>query len=355
VFDRVVGAGAEILQPAALKDLGERAREALDGAQRIRTISRAIGTFSRVESNERFRVDLNYAIECATTMAMTEIKFRAKLALDFAQLPRIWASEGKLSQVFLNLLINAAHAIDEGDVPHNRIQVRTWAQGEDVFAEVTDTGKGISEENLARIFEPFFTTKPVGVGSGLGLPICRNIIGDFGGDIRVESDLGHGTRFTVRLPIARGASQSPPAPPAIVVKEVSIVRGRILVVDDEPAILSMLAKLLGVEHELVSANSGQAARAILERDQAFDVILCDLMMAGMTGMDLHGWLATEHASLAARVVFLTGGAFTRQASDYLARVDNLRVEKPYERTKLRRLIRELVAAARNTSGGSLHN
>jgi two-component system, cell cycle sensor histidine kinase and response regulator CckA len=350
-----VCAGFELLQPAALLDLGERAREALDGAQRIKVISRAIGTFSRVESSDRFRIDLNYAIECASTMAMTAIKFRAQLALNFAPLPRIWASEGKLSQVFLNLLINAAHAIDEGDVQHNRISIRTWARGDDVFAEVSDTGKGISEEHLARIFEPFFTTKAVGVGSGLGLSICRNIIGDFGGDIQVESELGKGTCFTVRLPVQRGASQAPAAAPAAVAKEVARARGRILIVDDEPAILSMLVKLLGAEHDLVSAHSGEGARGILERDQAFDVILCDLMMAGMTGMDLHRWLATQHQTLAARVVFLTGGAFTREASDYLTRVDNLRVEKPYERLQLGRLVRELVAAARNSSGRTAPN
>jgi PAS domain S-box-containing protein len=353
LFGRVAGSGAELLRPAAMEDLSQRAREALDGAQRIRTISRAIGTFSRVESNERFRVDLNYAIECAGTMAMTAIKFRAQLALDFAQLPRIWASEGKLSQVFLNLLINAAHAIDEGDVPNNRIQVRTWSHGDDVFAEVSDTGKGISEENLARIFEPFFTTKSAEEGSGLGLPICRNIISDFGGDIRVESELGTGTRFTVRLPVARGASQLPPVLPAIAVKELSLVRGRILIVDDEPPILSMLGKLLGPEHEIVSAHSGEAARDILQRDQSFDVILCDLMMAGMTGMELHGWLATHHATLAAHVVFLTGGACTRQATEYLAKVDNVRVDKPYERVKLRRLMRERVAAVRSKSERTL--
>ena len=269
------------------------------------------------------------------------------------RLPRIWASEGKLSQVFLNLLINAAHAIDEGDVPNNRIQVRTWSHGDDVFAEVSDTGKGISEENLARIFEPFFTTKSAEEGSGLGLPICRNIIGDFGGDIRVESELGRGTRFTVRLPVARGASQLPPVLPAIAVKELSLVRGRILIVDDEPPILSMLGKLLGPEHEIVCAHSGEAARDILERDQSFDVILCDLMMAGMTGMDLHGWLATHHATLAAHVVFLTGGACTRQATEYLAKVDNVRVDKPYERVKLRRLMRDRVAAVRSKSERTL--
>jgi signal transduction histidine kinase len=171
-----------------------------------------------VESTERFRVDLNYAIECATRMALTVIKFRAKLVVDDATLPPIWASEGKLSQVFLNLLINAAHAIDEGNVQGNRIEVSTWARGDEVFAEVKDTGRGISAENLPRIFEPFFTTKSAGVGSGLGLPICRNIINEFGGEITVDSDLGKGTRFTVRLPVRAAPAQAPA--PAVVASDV---------------------------------------------------------------------------------------------------------------------------------------
>jgi two-component system, cell cycle sensor histidine kinase and response regulator CckA len=348
-FARVMGAHAEMLQPSMLNELAERARDALDGTERIKSISRAIGTFSRVESNERFRVDLNYAIECAVTLAMTAIKFRAKLVLNLAALPQIWASAGKLSQVFLNLLINAAHAIDEGAAGQNEIAIRTWALGDSVFAEVKDTGRGISEGNLGRIFEPFFSTKAAGAGSGLGLPICRNIVSEFGGDIRVESALGHGTCFIVRLPIQAGASQTPPALPRAPIPEVLAVRGRILLVDDERPILTMLVKLLAGDHDLVTAISGAEAQALLEHDQTFDVILCDLMMAEMTGMALHEWLVAQHPSLAARVVFATGGAFTRQASQFLAGVDNVRLEKPYESKKLLLLMTELVAAARNPS------
>ena len=275
-----------------LKDIIERAQEALAGTQRIRTISRTIGTFSRVENTERSRIDLNYAIECATTMVRNDIKFRAKLIVAFGKLPPIWASEGKLSQVFLNLLINAAHAIDEGDVQHNDIQIRTWVDGDDVFAEVKDSGKGISKENLGRIFDPFFTTKPIGVGSGLGLPICRNIVNEFGGDLRVESEVGKGTRFIVRLPIRRGMSGPPPNK----AEEASSTRGRILVVDDEHGIRKMMLRMLGTEHEVVTAASGEAARAILEGDPAFDVILCDLMMPDICrrGWILHGWPARQY-------------------------------------------------------------
>jgi len=101
---------------------------------------------------------------------------------DFGQVPPVLATEGKLSQVFLNLIINAAHAIGDGNAEENCITIRTWAEGDDVFAEVSDTGRGIPPENLERIFEPFFTTRKFGKGSGLGLSISRSIVSEFGGD-----------------------------------------------------------------------------------------------------------------------------------------------------------------------------
>jgi CheY-like chemotaxis protein len=246
----------------------------------------------------------------------------------------------------LNLLINAAQAFRDGDLEHNQIAIRTWVEGAGVFAEVKDNGDGIAQENIGRIFEPFFTTKPVGEGSGLGLAICRNIIGEFGGDIRVESELGRGTRFVVHLPIQSGASASPrgDAPPDI--PGTSKVRGRILIVDDEQLVRSLLNRMLGRDHEVVTVASGEAARTILENDSSFDVILCDLMMPGMTGMDLHEWLVTHRPALAGRVVFVTGGAFTPQASDYVSRVGNARFEKPFRPGQLKSLISEMVAARR---------
>jgi PAS domain S-box-containing protein len=351
---RVLGNEAVMLGDEMLKDLHERAREALGGVERIRTIAKAIGTFSHVETGERSRVDLNYALQCASTMAANDIKVRAELSFDLGELPLIWASAGRLSQVFLNLLVNAAHSIDEGDAGHNTIHVRSWVLHEDVFVSITDSGKGISTEHLARIFEPFFTTKAVGIGSGLGLSICRNIVLEFGGEIGVESTLGTGTCFTVRLPIRRGVSSNPPPErPAVTTS----VRGRILIVDDEPAIRRTMVRLLTRSHEVVAAESGIEARAILLGDQSFDLILCDLMMPEMTGMELHGWLSAEYPTLADRVVFLTGGAFTVNSAKYLAHIKNVTLEKPCESGTLMRIVSELVTSVHRareaaTAGGS---
>jgi PAS domain S-box-containing protein len=348
-FAEILGQDASLLQPSLLDDVVDRAREALAGTQRIKVISKALGTFSRVESVERARVDLNYAIECAITMAFNEIKYRARLVKDLGPLPSVWASEGKLSQVFLNLLINAAHAIDEGKVDSNRITIRSWTEDGDAFVLVEDTGKGIPPANLPHIFEPFFTTKPMGMGSGLGLAICRNIVADFGGDIRVESGVGKGTRFVVRLPVLTDARETALATATTAAARPPTPRGRVLVVDDEELILRTMRRVLGDEHEVVTAASGEKGRAILERDQAFDVILCDLMMPEMTGMDLHEWVSAHHPVLADKVVFVTGGAFTPRALAYLGEVRNLKVDKPIEAAALKRLVYAMIVAARATA------
>ncbi len=345
VFEQIVGGGQTMLAPSVLNEMVEHVREALAGMQRIKHITRSIGAFSRVESGEPAHADLNYAIECAAKMTVSDIKFRAELVLDLGRLPAVSAAEGKLSQVFLNLLMNAAQAIEVGHVRENRIAVRTWASDGQVFAEVRDTGKGIAPANLARIFDPFFTTKAVGVGSGLGLSICRNILAEFGGDIRVNSVPGQGTRFLVCLPSDEHATAAL-APEATVNATPPTTRGRILVVDDEPAITAMVLRVLGPTHEFVTATSGEAARAVLKHDQAFDVILCDLMMPDITGAELHAWLAVQFPLLAERVVFASGGAFEPKTRDYLSRIANTVLEKPYPPSELRAIVSRMIAAKR---------
>ena len=342
--DDIVGADADLVSTSMIEDLLDRAREALDGVHRIREITRGLGTFSRVEQTAKTLVDVRQAMESAVNMAFNEIKYRARLVKDYGRVPAVLATEGKLAQVFLNLLINAAQAIRDGDVDNNRITIRTRAEGDRVVIEVADTGEGIAPENTARIFDPFFTTKGIGVGSGLGLAICRNIVAGFGGTLEVSSRPGEGSCFRVSLPVSdvpfdqRGHRRISSRPP---------VRGRILIVDDDEGVRTALRRLLGRDHALVTASSGEEACSILETDSRFDLVLCDLMMPRMTGMDLHEWLLKHNPKLARRVVFVTGGAFTPRASEYLEGVENLRVDKPFDGTNLHKLVAELVTSYRN--------
>lgn len=345
-FDEISGEGGELMSPDRLNDIVERAREALSGARRIRDVARGLSSFSRVEDVEWSDVQLRDAIEPSVNMAYNEIKYRARLEKDYGDVPLIWASEGKLSQVFLNLLINAAHAVEEGDVAGNLIAIRTWSDRGSVFAEVSDTGKGIAPEHLARIFDPFFSTKGIGKGSGLGLAICSNIVREFGGEIRVESELGKGSRFIVRLPVRQASERAVAASTQSDTALPLGVRGRILLVDDEVSIRRTIARLLGQEHELVAAASGEEARVILEKDPSFDLILCDLMMPEVTGMELHEWLAARDPSLAKRVVFMTGGAFTPRAAEYVSSAGNLRIDKPFSGAALKTLVTGWIAASK---------
>jgi PAS domain S-box-containing protein len=337
------GDGAEALRSAAWADVLERCRDALTGTRRIQEIARGLGTFSRVESDAVAPVYLGQAIESALGIAHNEIKYRARIEKDLrAGLP-VLGSEGRLSQVFLNLLVNAAHAIEEGSVETNRIGVRTWEEGATVVAEVRDTGSGIPAEHLARIFEPFYTTKPVGVGSGLGLSIVRSIVSGFGGSIEVESEVGKGTRFVIRLPAARTRPAHPTRSSGLY-PAVDGARGRVLVIDDDRGIRSALRRMLR-KHEVVEADSGERALSLLEKDSRFDVILCDMMMPAMSGAQLHRRLVDCCPEAAKRVVFVTGGAFTPAAREYLGTVDNARLEKPFDPTSLRDMVSEWVRAS----------
>ena len=337
----------DVLAPAFFDDVNDRIRDALTGINRIKEIARGLGTFSRVEQTEVAPVDIVDAIEHAINISYNEIKYRARLIKDFQRVPATLASDGKLAQVFLNLLINAAHAVGEGNIAHNQIRVRTWSDELHVFAEVSDTGKGIPVECQSRIFEPFFTTKGVGIGSGLGLSICKNIVTGFGGKISFTSQVGQGTQFVVELPILSADwGAHPQTPPPELDAPDSMPRGRILVVDDEPAICAAVRRMLKYKHDVVTALSAEACKVILERDQAYDLLFFDMLMPGMSGMELHQWLENINPALADQVVFVTGGAFTPSAAKYLQEVGNLQVEKPLVTTSFRKLVGELVLAAK---------
>ena len=330
-------------RPQVSESVAELIKAAQEGAERVRLIVRDLKTFSRADERRHGPIDVHHVLEASVSMAGNEIRHRARLVREYGtDVPRIVGNEGRLGQVVLNLLVNASQAIPEGSVEANQITLRTFRKGDRVVIAVRDSGAGIAPEHHGRLFEPFFTTKPVGVGTGLGLYICRQIVESMGGTISVESVPGSGTTFAVELPIGSSGAQSPslvnlPAPP--------VRRARILSVDDEPRIGSVLKQALA-PHEVVDLTSAEQALERIRKGERFDLIFCDLMMPRVTGMDFHAALAVEAPEQARRTVFLTGGAFTARAHAFLDQVENPRVEKPFNLAGLRALVAERLQAFR---------
>jgi PAS domain S-box-containing protein len=182
----------------------EMIRESREGAERVKSIVANLKTFSRAGEDRRVSLDPQRVFDLAANIASTQIRYRARLVKDYGAVPNVSADEARLGQVFVNLLINAAQAIPEGQVDRHEIRMstRTDAAGR-VVMEVRDTGGGIPADALGHIFDPFFTTKPVGSGAGLGLSVCHGIVTELGGEISAESELGKGALFRVVLPPGR--------------------------------------------------------------------------------------------------------------------------------------------------------
>jgi len=268
------------------------------------------------------------------------IRHRARLVKDYGDVPFVDANEARLGQVFLNLIVNAAQAIPEGNTDKNEIRVVTKSDGDDsVVVEVRDTGGGIPEAVISKIFDPFFTTKPIGIGTGLGLAICHRIVMGMGGKIEVDSEVGKGTTIRITLPRAKTVPADDTPPPVAVP---SGRRGRILIVDDEPMLGGVIRRMLTSEHDLQVVTTAREAIEMVTRGERFDAILSDLMMPEITGMDLHAALHAMAPDQADRIVFMTGGAFTTRAREFLGEVRNARLEKPFDVNTLRALIYSLM-------------
>ena len=181
-----------------ISDLASLITESVEGTQRVRRIVADLRDFSHVDAPDVGEEDINELLDKTINVAWNELKYKTEVVKEYGDIPAVSCYGGKLGQVFLNLLVNAAHAIKE----HGTITVRTGQEGDQVWIEVADTGCGIPPENLKRIFDPFFTTKDVGKGTGMGLHLAYGIIERHGGRIKVRSTVGEGTTFRVELPLA---------------------------------------------------------------------------------------------------------------------------------------------------------
>ncbi|MBC7842207.1 MAG: PAS domain S-box protein [Gemmatimonadaceae bacterium] len=316
--------------------------DAREAAERVRRIVKDLMIFSRSPVDEQqWSVDVNGVLESSLRMAWNEIRHRAELVKDLADVPVVRADDARLGQVFLNLIVNAAQAIPVGHVAQHEIRVSSRRDGDAVVVEISDTGCGIGADDLERIFDAFYTTKPVGEGTGLGLAICRRIVTDMGGTLTVRSTPGVGSTFIVTLQVA---THPEAAPRAAAPAAGAAYRGRVLVVDDEDIVARGVERALDEGGHIQRAPSADAALALVLGGERYDVILCDLMMPNMTGMELHDRLVEIAPGQARRMMFMTGGAFTAEARQFITSMDLVLLEKPFGTSELRTAVQQFSAS-----------
>jgi PAS domain S-box-containing protein len=325
----------------AREALREMAIDVREGAERIRRIIDDLKTFSRTEEQQLTAIEVVPLLEKSISMTFNEIRHRARLIRAFGTIPPVKADKTRLGQVFVNLLVNAVQAIPDSDAASAEIRVTTAtaADGRAVI-EISDTGAGIPPAVMERMFDPFFTTKPIGVGTGLGLYICHNIVTGLGGQITVSSEAGRGSTFCIILP----AAAAPRPEPAPLVPAPTAGRARVLVVDDEPFIGQALCRILR-EHDTTAVTSAPDALALLEQGRRFDIIFSDIMMPGMSGMAFYEELTRRFPHAAECVVFISGGTFTAGASAFLDRVPNEFLAKPFTNQAVRAIVQRYIACS----------
>lgn len=295
--------GGEAARLAA--SLSQSLADAADGSARIASVVRLLSTFSRADGTEAVEVDVVRAVQAASRIARHQIPASATFREELTSVPPVSGNEGRLAQVVLNLLVNAAQAVSLSATPQGQICVATGFDNGIVSIDVSDTGPGIEHDRLEQVFEPFFTTKPAGEGTGLGLTISRDIVSGMGGTLTVRSVLGRGATFTVSLPVARNHEQNQKR--TDVPTEASGTPGtvrRILVVDDEPMILRLLQHLLSPDLVDVTDSPHEA----LERAAAssYDLVLSDFYMPEMSGLDFYWELVKLRPELRSAFVLMTG-------------------------------------------------
>jgi signal transduction histidine kinase len=337
-FSKAKEAGGDPLRDRSIVEALANARE---GAERVRLIVRDLMAFARPVTESKQLVNLEAVLDSMVSLAWNEIRHRARLVKRYSRVPAVVGDESRLGQVFLNLIVNAAQSIDAGGAQEGAITLSTALDGDRVVVEVADTGAGIGEQNLTHVFEPFFSTKPAGKGTGLGLAICQTIVASHGGEIDVKSDQGQGATFRVSLPVAERPSDERQAASASRAPEVVADRARILIIDDEPLLGQTLTFAFSGRHDIVLATSGREAIRRLAQDSRYDLVLCDLMMPDVSGSKVFEVVERDHPELVPRFAFMSGGAFTERAQEFLEHYSGRRIDKPFTIADVERLLAEI--------------
>ncbi|UCF47733.1 MAG: response regulator [Myxococcales bacterium] len=329
---------AEANLQEVIDDAADMLTDCYKGMHRIQDIARSLGTFSRADDNQAEMIDITRVVDDACAMVFNQIRYRARLVKRFEPIPIIAAFPGRIAQALVNMLTNAAEAIDGGTYDKHRIVVSTHTEGEHVVIGVSDTGIGIEEDARDRIFTPGFTTKAHEGGMGLGLTACKRVAQEHGGRLEVHHLPDQGTRFELILPVDTGLTAIERRRESHPISEAPLARSRLLIVDDDAMVLSALRRRLRRRYDTVTVLGGVEALARLSEDPDFDSIVCDLMMPEVDGKSFYDAIKKDHPQLADRIVFMSGGAFTPRLRKFAASVSNPVLQKPVSREDLESMI-----------------
>ena len=311
----------------------ERLQGAIEGARRVRRIVSELRSLARVDEQDQRPVDICLVLDSAASMVEGQFRHRARLVREYREgLPAILGRQHRLGQVFLNLLLNAAQAVQDANLSERVVYLRADLDaGGRVVVEVEDSGPGIPSAELSKIFDPLFTSKPVVVGTGFGLWVSHTIVTSLGGEMTARSRVGEGTVFRVVLPAAPVRAEHGELRHDDRTADdemLSLELGRVLIIDDDRQVTASMA-ILFEGNDVHVVHSGQEGLARLLSGEEYDWIFCDLMMRDLSGMDLFEHVRRVRPGLEQRFIFMTGGAFTVRAREFVAQVKCPCLAKPF--------------------------
>ncbi|HKE17658.1 MAG TPA: ATP-binding protein [Kofleriaceae bacterium] len=329
----------------------ERLQGAIEGARRVRRIVSELRSLARVDEQDQRPVDVCAVLDSAAAMVESQLRHRARLVREYRHgLPPILGRPERLGQVFLNLLLNAAQAVQEGGAPDSAIYLRADldAAGR-VVVEIEDSGPGIPSQELSKIFDPLFTSKPVVFGTGFGLWVSHTIVSSLGGELTARSRVGEGSVFRVALPAAplrieSGEPIEPRRQERVDDELMALELGRVLIIDDDRQVTASMA-ILFEGNEVQVVHSGREGLSRLLAGEEYDWIFCDLMMRDVSGMDLYEEVRRARPGLEQRFIFMTGGAFTARAREFVAEVKCPCLAKPFHPHQVVAALRRRPASA----------
>ncbi len=312
--------------------------DAREAATRVRAVVKDLMALARDADRKDGPVDLEGTLEAALRICASEIRYRAKLESHYETGLYVRGNESRIGHALMNLILHTAHAIPEGSAHGHELSIAT-RKHDAVFAAV-EIGSTATNGEARDVATPFFPGNVDAPESALGISISRNIVAALGGEIHWQKNADRGSLFTVLLPLAHDVVALPIAPEPVGATK----SGRVLVIDDEPLIGSTIQRSLKRKHHVTVSMRADEVLVRIRDGEQFDVIVCDLMMPHMTGMEFHAGVVAFAPALAERIIFLTGGAFTAAASEFLENVPNRRLTKPFEVKALIEAVEERMKA-----------